>query len=86
MFRLDHHSDAVGPKELHQGICDLNGKILLNLQSSSKDVDDPSYFGKPDYFSVWDIGDMTLLIKAEYSVEISLSSKERMLRNPITSS
>ena len=38
MLRLDDYADPSGTQRFHQGIGDLHGEILLNLQAAREDV------------------------------------------------
>ncbi len=65
---FDDHSNAVRLECLLDALEDLMGEALLDLEPTSKDVDDTRQLAQSDNFAVGDIGDMCFADKGQQMV------------------
>lgn len=58
MGGTDHDADALGLEVFNYGICDLNGRPLLNLEPTREDLDETSELGETNDFAIRDISNV----------------------------
>ena len=51
-------ADAGRMQRFHQGIGNLNGQLLLDLQTTRENIHNPRDLGKADDFAIRDVGDV----------------------------
>src|SRR4051812_18181523 len=65
MLRLNHHRYPGGMEHLHQGVRNLDGEVLLDLQAAREHVHDPRDLRETDDFPIRDVSHVRLAEKGK---------------------
>src|SRR6516164_2607641 len=66
MARLNYHAHSLWLNHFLNGLGNLGGESLLDLQTAGKDLDQPRDFAQADDFTVRNVGDMDFAKEREH--------------------